>query len=179
MAKSNKANTDNGASARARYRRNAPKKGGVLTAAAVCAVAVLAVVFAIPKVGDYIDEDGNIAISIDAISETAAFYPITIDGTDMEVLAVRASDGTIRTAFNTCQVCYDSGRGYYEQSGGELVCQNCGNRFDMSMVGVLAGGCNPWPIFDGDRTVTDEYLTIPREFLVGSREIFSGWKSAY
>lgn len=38
---------------------------------------------------------------------------------------------TIRTAFNTCQVCYSSGRGYYVQEGNVLVCQNCGNRFGM------------------------------------------------
>lgn len=29
----------------------------------------------------------------------------------------------IRTAFNTCQVCYSSGKGYYVQSGNVLVCQ--------------------------------------------------------
>ena len=45
----------------------------------------------------------------------------------MEIVAVKALDGSIRTAFNTCQVCYNSGRGYYQQEGNELVCQNCGN----------------------------------------------------
>ena len=41
--------------------------------------------------------------------------------TYIEVLAVKSSDGTIRTAFNTCQVCYASGRGYYIQQGDGLI----------------------------------------------------------
>jgi len=40
----------------------------------------------------------------------------------MEVLALKAKDRTIRTALNTCQVCYASGKGYYVQEGDVLVC---------------------------------------------------------
>ena len=56
-------------------------------------------------------EDRNIIIPVKDITETATFYPASINGTDLEVIAVKAPDGTIRTAFNTCQVCFDSGRG--------------------------------------------------------------------
>ncbi|MDR2445448.1 MAG: DUF2318 domain-containing protein [Spirochaetaceae bacterium] len=73
-------------------------------------------------------------------------------GTRLEVLAVKAPDGTVRTAFNTCQVCYASGRGFYKQQGTVLVCQNCGNRFRMSQVGLRSGGCNPVPIGGAYRT---------------------------
>ena len=52
----------------------------------------------------------------------------------MVVLAFKASDDTIRTALNTCQVCYDSGRGYYVQEGDKLICQNCGNQFEADQV---------------------------------------------
>jgi hypothetical protein len=76
----------------------------------------------------------DLVIPLSDITTTATFYPATVNGIDLEVLAVKAPDGTIRTAFNTCQVCYDSGRGYYKQSGDVLVCQNCGNRFPMSRV---------------------------------------------
>ena len=41
--------------------------------------------------------------------------PPLLTSTWLEVLAVKAPDGTIRTAFNTCQVCYGSGRGLYRQ----------------------------------------------------------------
>ncbi|MDR1328487.1 MAG: DUF2318 domain-containing protein, partial [Oscillospiraceae bacterium] len=82
----------------------------------------------------------DIVIPIAGISETASFYPAEIDGTRLEVIAVKAPDGTVRTAFNTCQVCYDSGRGYYKQDGDVLVCQNCGNQFPMDRVEVESGG---------------------------------------
>ncbi|MDR1913129.1 MAG: DUF2318 domain-containing protein [Clostridiales bacterium] len=121
----------------------------------------------------------DLVIPIGDVSTTAEFYPVTVDGVDLEIIAVEASDGTIRTAFNTCQVCYDSGRGYYEQSGDVLVCQNCGNRFMMSQVEIESGGCNPWPIFAEDKTVTDEYITISYDFLQESTGIFANWKGNY
>ncbi|MDR2053996.1 MAG: DUF2318 domain-containing protein, partial [Treponema sp.] len=91
-------------------------------------------------------------------------------------LAVKAPDGTIRTAFNTCQVCYASGRGFYKQQGTVLVCQNCGNRFRMSQVEVRSGGCNLVPIFKNNKTVTDTAITIPQDFLKEARAIFARWK---
>ena len=59
---------------------------------------------------------GNVlSIPTDELSENAKFYPVDVDGTEMEVIAVKDSTGIIRTAFNTCQICYDSGKGYYKQ----------------------------------------------------------------
>ena len=57
------------------------------------------------KAGKYQNDAGDLVIPVNEISNTASFYPVTADGTKMEVLAVKAPDGTIRTAFNTCQVC--------------------------------------------------------------------------
>lgn len=119
----------------------------------------------------------SLVIPVADISETARFYPVEVDGVVMEVVAVKAPDGTIRTAFNTCEICYDSGAGYYTQQGSDLVCTNCGNRFAMSQVEIEAGGCNPWPIFAEDKVVTDESITIGYEFLQASERIFSNWVS--
>ena len=94
----------------------------------------------------------------------------------MEVLAVRAPDGTIRTAFNTCQVCYASGRGYFVQTGTLLVCQNCGNRYRMNQVERQAGGCNPVPIFPANKTVTSDTITISREYLRRIKVMFESWR---
>lgn len=121
----------------------------------------------------------SLVIPVSGISETAKFYPIKVDGTTMEVLAVKAPDGTIRTAFNTCEVCYDSGQGYYKQEGDVLVCQNCGNLFQTSQVGVQSRGCNPWPIFDKDKTVTDKSITLSYDFLSASTKVFANWKRSY
>jgi uncharacterized membrane protein len=120
--------------------------------------------------------DKDLVISIAEVTKNAIFYPVDIEGTRLEVLAVLAPDGTIRTAFNTCQVCYGSGRGFYKQQGTVLVCQNCGNRFRMSQVEVRSGGCNPVPIFAANKTVTDTTITVSKDFLKEAKEIFARWK---
>ncbi len=123
-----------------------------------------------------IKEDKKLVIPISNLSEKATFYPVEVDGAEMEVIAGKDSKGEIRTAFNTCQVCYDSGNGYYRQLGDELVCQNCGNSFTMDVIGKTAGGCNPVPILEENRTVTDSEIQISYEFLKESSDIFANWK---
>ncbi|MDR1837689.1 MAG: DUF2318 domain-containing protein [Treponema sp.] len=120
--------------------------------------------------------DRDLVIQIAEITENALFFPVDIDGVRMEVLAVKAPDGSIRTAFNTCQVCYTSGRGYFVQTGTLLVCQNCGNRYRMSQVERQAGGCNPVPIFPANKTVTTDTITISREYLRQTRAVFARWR---
>ena len=120
-----------------------------------------------------IKEGENLVIPISDLSEKATFYPVKVDRKEMEVIAGKDSQGKIRTAFNTCQVCYDSGNGYYRQLGEELVCQNCGNSFTMDVVGETGGGCNPVPILEENRTVTDSEIQISYEFLKESSDIFA------
>ncbi|NLC18405.1 MAG: DUF2318 domain-containing protein [Clostridiales bacterium] len=120
--------------------------------------------------------DGDIVIPVGEVTDEVRFYPAEINGIELEALAVRASDGSIRTAFNTCQVCYSSGRGYYEQEGDNLVCQNCGNRFSMEQVEISRGGCNPVPITEEYKTVTEDEIIVPKEFLEKATIIFKNWK---
>lgn len=110
------------------------------------------------------------------VTHTARFYPYTLDGIAMEILAVRASDGTIRTALNTCQVCYDSGRGFYKQSGSFLVCQNCGNRFHIDQIERIKGGCNPVPITAELKTDLGDSIGISRQLMAAAKELFLYWK---
>ncbi len=121
-------------------------------------------------------KDSDLVIQISEVTEKAKFYPVEIGSTKLEVIAVKAPDNTIRTAFNTCQVCYASGRGYYIQQGNTLVCQNCGNRFGLEDVEVTRGGCNPVPITSEYKTVTDTTITISKEFLAEAKVIFENWK---
>ncbi|MFA9377149.1 MAG: Fe-S-containing protein [Lachnotalea sp.] len=123
-----------------------------------------------------VSESGDLIIPIADITEKANFYGYDVDGTPLEVIAIKASDGSIRTAFNTCQVCYSSGRGYYVQEGDNLVCQNCGNQFSASDVEVSRGGCNPVPIMDENKVVDETNITIPKDFLESSKAIFENWK---
>ena len=123
-----------------------------------------------------VTKDSDVVIQVKDITDTATFYPAEINGTALEVIAVKAPDGTIRTAFNTCQVCYSSGRGYYEQEGDKLICQNCGNQFGMGDVEVTKGGCNPVPITPEYKTVGDDTITISKDFLAQATTIFANWK---
>jgi uncharacterized membrane protein len=150
------------------------------------AVMAALTVFAYNARGDAADQGGvrapvitgkDIVIQISEVSPTARFYPADVEGTRIEVIAVKAPDGTIRTAFNTCQVCYGSGYGYYVQEGEALVCQNCGNRFRINQVEVAKGGCNPVPIFSENKTVGDKTITIPYSYLKEAKVIFGNWKS--
>lgn len=111
------------------------------------------------------------------ISATAKFYPYESNGIKMEVLALKAKDGTIRTALNTCQVCYASGKGYYVQEGDELVCQNCGNRFASNMVGKSKGGCNPVPIAETGKVDDGNKIVIDKNYLDKNKAYFSNWKA--
>jgi uncharacterized membrane protein len=122
------------------------------------------------------NEKGDIVIPVANITEKATFYAYNELKNKMEIVAVKASDGTIRTAFNTCQVCYSSGRGYYVQEGDVLVCQNCGNQFKMDEVQVTRGGCNPIPIDSDQKVVTDTSITITKGFLTQAEQIFAKWK---
>ncbi|MBQ8089389.1 MAG: DUF2318 domain-containing protein [Pyramidobacter sp.] len=123
-----------------------------------------------------IGQGESLVIPIKDLSVQAKFFPVEVDGTKMEVLAVKDSAGKVRTAFNTCQVCYGSGRGVYTQQGNELVCGNCGNHFGIDQVEVEAGGCNPFPIFPENKTETADSIAIGYDFLKEAKVLFARWK---
>jgi uncharacterized membrane protein len=91
--------------------------------------------------GGVINEGDVVSIPLSEISSKAVFY----DYEGIEYFAVEADDGTIRTAFNACDVCYKSRKGY-RQEGGDMICNNCGNHYPISGLGtknLRGGGC--WP----------------------------------
>jgi uncharacterized membrane protein len=147
-----------------------------------CKAAIFTLTIAFAAVGAFAAhaaelENGDLFISAEEVTETATFYPVTVDGTEMEIFAVKAPDGTLRTAFNTCQVCFASGRAYYKQDGDVFVCQNCGNRFRTSDIEIVRGGCNPVPITSQYKTVDENGITITRDFLLRAKKIFANWKA--
>ena len=118
----------------------------------------------------------DLKITKSDISGDVKFYPYQSGETYMEVLAVKATDGTIRTALNTCQVCYDSGRGYYVQQGDRVICQNCGNEFRIDNIERVKNGCNPIPILAEEKTETETEITITKDFMASNKEYFLKWK---
>lgn len=144
-------------------------------------IAIVIISFIIVKFGlSGADEagavSGDLRILKSEVSETVKFYPYKAGKTNMEVLAVKASDGTIRTAFNTCQICFASGRGYYKQQGDELICQNCGNRFQLDQIKKIKGGCNPVPIVKENKTEDDASIVISQAFMEENKWMFENWR---
>ena len=123
-----------------------------------------------------ISEGDALEISRSELSSSIKIYSFTVDGLQMEVLAAKDEDGTVRTAFNTCQVCNGSPKAYFEEKGDSVVCQNCGNAFGRKNVGVLSGGCNPYPIFAEDRQDEGDTVRLSYKFLSGSASLFTRWK---
>lgn len=70
-------------------------------------------------------------------------------GKEIRFFVIRSSDGVIRAALDTCDVCYRARKGY-RQVGDAMVCNNCGKAFSSAAIDVVQGGCNPVPL---ERTV--------------------------
>ncbi len=84
----------------------------------------------------------------------ARFYSMKIpDGLTVRYFIIKSADGVIRAAFDACDVCWRSNKGY-SQDGDYMVCNNCGRRFASAQVNEVKGGCNPSPLnrrLEGDR----------------------------
>ena len=77
---------------------------------------------------------------------TARFFKHkTADGLTIRFFVLKSSDGVIRSAFDACDSCWRSGKGY-RQDGDDMVCQNCRLRFASVKVMEVKGGCNPSPL---------------------------------
>jgi len=75
----------------------------------------------------------------------ARFYSFKGETGPVDFFVVRSHDGVIRSAFDTCDVCYKALKGY-RQEGDDMVCNNCDQRFKTDMINVVKGGCNPAPL---------------------------------
>jgi len=95
--------------------------------------------------GEVIKNSEVIKISLSEISENAKWYNYDSNGIKIKYFAVKADDGSVKTAFDACDVCYKSKKGYRQQ-GKDMVCNNCGNHYPISGLGtknLRGGGC--WP----------------------------------
>lgn len=92
------------------------------------------------------DESGTITIDESQIGDVATFYNYDANGTTVQLIGIRGSDGTAHLALNTCQSCNPSPNAYYVQQDDTLICRNCGQEFSAADVGAQASGCNPTPI---------------------------------
>lgn len=111
--------------------------------------------------GNAISGEDAFKISLSEISGVVTFYEVD----RVEFFAVKALDGSIKTAFNACDVCYESHKGY-RQEGDYMICNNCGNRYPVSGLGTensQGGGC--WPGYLENR-VDGNFLVISRRDII-------------
>lgn len=89
--------------------------------------------------------NGFVTIPLADISENATWLEYDLNGEKITFFAVRTGSGSIKTAFDACDVCWQAGKGY-RQEGNYMTCNNCGLRFaiaDLGMENKAPGGC--WP----------------------------------
>jgi uncharacterized membrane protein len=87
---------------------------------------------------------GNVTIPVAKLDDGKAhFYKFEDGGKEITFFAAKAADGSIKTAFDACDSCYKSKKGY-EQQGDKMNCKNCNQKFAINRLGPNAtGGCNP------------------------------------
>ena len=119
------------------------------------------------------DADGFITWPADQVTSDVQFLNYDANGTTVQILLLRDDAGDIRAAFNTCQSCSPSPKAYYVQEDDKLICQNCGFDFTPEEVGIVHGGCNPWPV-DGIE-ITDTQVRIPASSADAMAQTFANW----
>ena len=100
---------------------------------------------------------GDVRLSASVFQDgQARFYRYnTSGGREVRFFVMKTSDGVTRAAFDGCERCYQSRRGY-RQLGNVLVCNACGQRFASTGINVVQGGCNPMRLeqsLEGDQIV--------------------------
>jgi uncharacterized membrane protein len=103
-------------------------------------------------------QGGDVSIPVADVNDGAVhFFASDVAGTQVKYFVVKAPDGSLKTAFDACEVCYRAKKGY-TQEGDSVRCNNCGRVFPASSIGAQTGGCNPSPI---EATTDGGQLTIP------------------
>ena len=116
--------------------------GIVTMALLVGAVSVFA--FSFGKYETVKASNGTVTVPAAKLSDgKARFYKFEDGGKEITFLAVKASDGSYKTAFDACDSCFRAKKGY-EQQGDKLNCKNCNQKFAINRLGPNATvGCNP------------------------------------
>jgi uncharacterized membrane protein len=131
----------------------------ISTLALLLAVVVVAVIARDRAAGPTSAGSGtDVAVPLaDLADGSARFYRFTTTaGTEVRFFVMRSSDGVVRAAFDSCDVCYREKKGY-RQDGDAMVCVNCNQRFRSTDINEVRGGCNPAPL---DRTVRDGQVLL-------------------
>ncbi|MBN2720660.1 MAG: DUF2318 domain-containing protein [Proteobacteria bacterium] len=93
-------------------------------------------------------------------------------GLNIRYFIMKSSDGVIRAAFDSCDTCWSSGKGY-RQEGDSMVCNNCGLRFPSERINEVRGGCNPAPL---TRSIRGDQVIVKTGDIVGEGSFYFDFK---
>ncbi len=99
----------------------------------------------------------------------ARHYEYKDNNATIRYFILKSSDGVIRAAFDTCDVCWQAGKGYF-QSGDLMICRNCRRSFASVNINVLSGGCNPVPL---KRNIENGEVVIRVKDILNGKQYFS------
>lgn len=108
----------------------------------VGAVSVFA--FSLGKYEKVKASNGTVTLPVAKLADGKAhFYKIENSGKEIVFFAAKSADGSYKVAFDACDACFKSRKGY-EQQGDKMNCKNCNQKFAINRLGPNAtGGCNP------------------------------------
>ena len=113
------------------------------------------------------DASGEVRLPAAAFDDSVArHFTYVHNGRPIEFFVLKSDDGTIRAAFNACDVCYGGLLGY-RQDGSVMVCINCGRRFPANQINLVQGGCNPAPL--ARQMEGDDLVIRVADIVVGTR----------
>ena len=116
-------------------------------------------------------QNGAVRLPLGSLSDGKARHYVYASGsTQIPFFVVQSPDGVARAAFDACDVCYPARKGY-SQDGAYMICNNCGQRFHVSKINEVKGGCNPAPL---TRTVEGKELVIRTADLDTGAPYFQG-----
>lgn len=119
------------------------------------------------------DSEDNIVIDTTNVTNTATFVNYEADGITIQFIVVRGTDGVVRIALNTCQVCTHAENAYFIQKGEYLECQNCKTKFHINKLGVEQGGCNPTPVLEIKEE--NNKIIIAKDYADSFKDKFMNW----
>ena len=147
----------------------------VLAVALMISIA-LVVIFAsinVAKPGNQ-NEKGDLVISKNDITDKVSVYKVKVEGTRLEILVGRDSDGQIVTAFNACSnsACKQSGKGHFKVNGNTVTCKNCGHSFTLDDFDTALHGSQPVMITVAQRKETENSILVPISVLKNNLSLF-------
>ena len=121
-----------------------------------------------------INEEGNIVIDKNKITEEVSYYSYEYEGVTISLLAVKDENDKFHIVINTCGSCGGSPYAYFVQVGNKMQCQNCGNTFLISELdNLVSDGCNPINIEKIDEQ--DDKFIVDHQEIEQYKDKFENW----